>query len=113
LEKFSNELQSADISAEYGLYSLPHILQTLQELRNDVEFQQILSETTTVFDVALKSETGRPKKVPRSMEDEDNFCTGTFPIFNTTSDESINSMRQSYYEVIDLVTEGLSTRFQQ
>ena len=38
LEKFSNELQSADISAEYTLYSLQHILQRLQELRNDVEF---------------------------------------------------------------------------
>ena len=44
LEKFSKELQSVDISADYALYSEQHILQRLYEMRDVKEFQRILDE---------------------------------------------------------------------
>jgi len=47
------------------------------------------------------------KKIPRYIQDGDNFTTETFSAFYAVSDDSINSMRQTYHEAIDAITECL------
>ena len=45
LEKFSKELQSVTISADYAFYSLRYIIQRLQEMRCMEQFKVILEES--------------------------------------------------------------------
>jgi len=51
------------------------------------------------------------KKIPRYIQDGDNFTTETFSAFYAVSDDSINSMRQTYHEAIDAITECLTHGF--
>ena len=68
LEKFSKELQAVDISADYALYSVQHILQRLYEMRDNKEFQRILDEPKSISGIEEASTDGaRKRKVPRWM----------------------------------------------
>ena len=69
LEKFSKELQAVDISADYALYSVQHILQRLHEMRDNKEFQQILDEAKSISGIEEAStDSARKRKVSRWMK---------------------------------------------
>ncbi|XP_046860232.1 zinc finger MYM-type protein 1-like [Xenia sp. Carnegie-2017] len=84
LEKLSKELQAVDISAEYALFSIRHVLQRLHEMRSEEEFERTLDDAKKVFRVMMSfplefSEnfgTGtRLRKVPRWMNNEEMLIT--------------------------------------
>ena len=64
-----------DISADYKFYSLQHILQRLQEMRNEREFERILDEARNVPGVDTNPDGGRLGKITRWMRCDD-FITG-------------------------------------
>ena len=69
LEKFSKELQSVTISADYGCYSLRYNIQRLQQMRCMEQFNVLLEESKKILKVYGKSDEVRPRKDPRRMED--------------------------------------------
>ena len=71
LEKFSKELQAVDISADYALYSLRHILERLRQMRSNDEFELILNEAKNVPGVRKDRGECRQRKIPRWMEQEE------------------------------------------
>ena len=76
LEKFSKELQVVDISADYALYSVPHILERLHEMTGNKEFQQILDEAKSISATEEAStDSAQKRKVPRWMESGDSMLT--------------------------------------
>ena len=109
LEKFSKELQAVDISADYALYSLQHILQRLHEMRDDKEFQQILDEAKSISGIEEASTDGaRERKVPRWMESGDSTLTEMLQTTVNVHSGSIDDMRQSYFEAIDVIVESIN-----
>ena len=111
LEKFSKELQAVDISADYALYSLRHILERLGQMRSNDEFELILSEAKNVPGVQEdRSERGQ-RKIPRWMGQEENMLTETIP--TTRNQNDIDGMRRSYYEAIDVIIRSINERFEQ
>ena len=44
LEKLSTEFQTVDITAEYALFSIRHVIRRLEEMRSEEEFEHILGE---------------------------------------------------------------------
>ena len=80
LEKFSKELQAVDMSADYALYSVQHILQRLHEMRDNKEFQRILDEAKSISGIEETSTDGaRKRKVPRWMESGDSIVDRNGP----------------------------------
>ena len=53
LKTFSKELQTVDISADYALYCVQHILQRLYEMRDNKEFQRILDEAKSISGIEV------------------------------------------------------------
>ena len=114
LEKFSKELQAVDISADYALYSVQHILQRLHEMRDNKEFQRILDEAKSISGIEEANTDGaRKRKVPRWMESGDSMLTETLHTTGTVHSGSIGDMRQSYFEAIDVIVESINRRFEQ
>ena len=114
MEKFSKEIQAVDISADYALYSVQHILQRLHEMRDNKEFQRILDEAKSISGNEEASTDGaRKQKVPRWMESGDSTLTEMLHTTETVHSGSIGDMRQSYFEVIDVIFESINRRFEQ
>ena len=119
LEKLSKELQAVDISAEYGLFSIRHVLRRLQEMRSDEEFEFILDEAKKVFALMEweRSEivNSRQRKIPRWMEDNEMFLTEHLPVTDAATDNNAitTEMRRSYYQAIDAIVSSLTERFEQ
>ena len=113
LEKFSKELQAVDISANYALNSVQHILQRLHEMRDNKEFQRILDEAKSISGIEEASTDGaRKRKVPGWMESGDSMLTEMLHTTRTVHGGSIGDMRQSYFEAI-VIFESINRRFEQ
>ena len=114
LEKFSKELQAIDISADYALYSVQHILQRLHEMRDNKEFKRILDEAKSISGIEEASADGaRKRKVPSWMESGDSMLTEMLHTTVTVHSGSIGDMRQSYFEAIDVIVESINRKFEQ
>lgn len=113
MEKVSKELQAVDISADYALYSLRHILQRLHEIRNEREFQGILDETKNIHGVDKTADGGRTRKILRWMKCGDSILTERLHATHTSDGGSTDQMRHSYYEAIDVVVQSIIERFEQ
>ena len=111
LEKFSKELQAVDISADYALYSVQHILQRLHEMRDNKEFQRILDEAKSISGKEASTDGARERKVLRWMESGDSTLTEMLHTTGTVHSGSIGDMRQSYFEAIDVIFESINRRF--
>ena len=107
LEKFSKELQAIDISADYAPYSLQPILQRLDKMRSEREFQHILNEAR----MEENCERDRRRKIPRWMENGDSVLTDRLQPTDTAEDGSIDQIRRSYYEAIDVIVQSVNERF--
>jgi hypothetical protein len=114
LEKLSKELQSVDITAEYALFSIRHVIRRLQEMRSEEEFEHILGEAKKVPGVVERGGEVRQRKVPRWMDDGEMMLTEGFQP-ERTHPQNLNTeqMRGSYYEAIDAILTGLNERFEQ
>ena len=113
LEKFSKELQSVDISADYALFSLKLILQRLQEMREE-EFDSILEEAKRVSNVGKDTSDmaePRQRKIPRWMETGESIPTDRLP--TTWSTTSNAEMRRAYFQAIDVIVSSITDRFEQ
>ena len=113
LEKFSKELQAIDISADYALYSLQHILQRLDEMRSERELQHILNEARNVPGMEENCERGRRREIPRWIEYGDSVLTDRLQPTDTAEDDSIDQMRRSYHEASDVIVQSVNERFEQ
>ena len=113
LEKLSRELQAIDISADYALYSIRHVLKRLQELRSVNEFNRILDEASAIPSVR-DPHTGsepRPSKVPKRFNDNNVMLIDSLP--GRSDETEVARMRRSFYGAIDAVIVSLTDRFDQ
>ena len=113
LEKLSRELQAIDISADYALYSIRHVLKRLQELRSVNEFNRILDEASAIPSVR-DPHTGsepRPSKVPKWFNDNNVMLTDSLP--GRSDETEVARMRRSFYGATDAVIVSLTDRFDQ
>ena len=113
LEKFSKELQAVDKSSDYAFYSLQHILQRVQEMRNEREFERILDEARNVPGVETNPDGSRLGNIPRYMKCDD-FIMGERLHTTRTPGEGITELlHRTYYEAIDVIVQCIYERFQQ
>ena len=96
LEKFSKELQSVTIPADYAFYSLRYIVQRLQEMRCMEHYNFILEESQKIVEVCEKSDEMRPRKVPRRMEGGSSIPTERLPATSTDGITCNDNLRRSY-----------------
>ncbi|XP_046842007.1 zinc finger MYM-type protein 1-like [Xenia sp. Carnegie-2017] len=121
-DKLSKELQAVDISAEYALFSIRHVLQRLHEMRSEEEFERTLDDAKKVFRVMMSfplefSENfgTRLRKVPRWMNNEEILITESLHVTDASvyNSANITPMRSSYYQAIDAIISGLGWRSEQ
>ena len=113
LEKFSKELQSVTISADYAFYSLRCIVQRLQEMRCMEQFNTILEESQKIIEVCEKSNEVRPRMIPWRMEDGSSILTEWHPATSTDGINPNDNLRRSFFEAIDAISSSLEQRFEQ
>ena len=104
LEKFSKELQSVTISADYAFYSLRYIVKRLQEMRCMENFNIILEESQKLAEVCEKSDEVRPRKVPRRMEGESSILTERLQATSTHGITCNDNLRRSFFEAINAIS---------
>jgi hypothetical protein len=75
LEKLSKELQAVDISAEYALFSIRHVIRRFHEMRCEEEFEHLLQDAKTIPDITESMDAVRQRKIPRWMMGEEMMLT--------------------------------------
>lgn len=114
LEKLSKELQAVDISAEYALFSIRHVLRRLQEMRCEEEFEHLLGEAKKIPGITETNDEVRQRKIPRWMEGGETMLTeGLHGRDANVHNSSTAQMRRSYYGAIDAIVTSLEERFEQ
>ena len=63
LEKLSKEFQTVDITGEYALFSIRHVIRRLEEMRSEEEFNLILGEAKKLPGTMERSCEGRQRKI--------------------------------------------------
>ena len=69
LEKLSKEFPTVDITTEYVLFSIRHVIRRLEEMGSEEEFEHILSEAKKVPGAIENRCEDRQRKLPRWMND--------------------------------------------
>ena len=109
-----NESDEYTVLLDYAWYSVQHILQRLYEMRDNKEFERILDEAKSISGIEEASTDGtRKRKVPRWMESEEGMLTKMLYTTGTVHSGSVDDMRQSYFEAIDVIVESINRRFEQ
>ena len=113
LEKLSKEFQTVGITGEHALFSIRHVIQRLEEMRSEEEFNLILGEAKKLPGAMESSCEGRQRKIPRWMDDGEMMLTQGLNVSFTTNDANIEQMRRSYFEAIDAILTSQNERFEQ
>ena len=114
LEKLSREFQTVDITAEYALFSIRHVIRRLEEMRSEEEFEHILNEAKKVPGAIDNRREDRQRKLPRWMNDGEMMLMEGLQAPDTSSyNPNTEQMRRSYYAAIDAILTSLNDRFEQ
>ena len=114
LEKLSREFQTVDITAEYALFSIRHVIRRLEEMRSEEEFEHILNEVKKVPGAIDNRCEDRQRKLLRWMNDGEMMLMEGLQVPDTSSyNPNTEQMRRSYYAAIDAILTSLNDRFEQ
>ena len=92
-----------DISVDYVLYSVRHVIHRFKEMRYPEEFKSILEEANNVLGSTDDVDGPRQSKRPRRLDDS--VIANKLPI---QDERDIARMRQSYYGIIDALIVSLA-----
>ena len=114
MEKLSREFQTVDITAEYALFSIRHVIRRLEEMRSEEEFEHILNEAKKIPGAIDNRCEDRQRKIPRWMNDGEMMLMEGLQAPDTSSyNPNTEQMRRSYYAAIDAILTSLNDRFDQ
>ena len=97
LEKLSKEFQTVDITGEYALFSIRHVIRRFEEMRSQEEFNLIFGEAKKPPGAMESSCEGRQRKIPRWMNDGEMMLTQRLNVSFTTNDANIEQMLTLYH----------------
>ena len=97
LEKLSKEFQTVDITGEYALFSIRHVIRHFEEMRSQEEFNLIFGEAKKPPGAMESSCEGRQRKIPRWMNDGEMMLTQGLNVTFTTNDANIEQMLTLYH----------------
>ena len=113
LKKLSREFQTVDITAEYALFCIRHVIRRLEEMRSEEEFEHILNEAKKIPGAIDNRCEDRQRKLPRWMNDGEMMLMEGLQAPDTSSyNPNTEQMRRSYYAAIDAILTSLNDRFE-